>query len=109
MTDFPPPVPRGNYNVPEPEPAPVPVDPWALDGVQRTRPPFSRMAIWGFVLACVGLIVFGFVGALATALCGRALGTIRRTGARGRGLAIAGMCIGLIDFVFYVIGRFYLG
>ena len=109
MTDFPPPVPRGNYDVPEPEPAPVPVDPWALDGVQRTRPPFSRMAIWGFVLACVGLIVFGFVGALATALCGRALGTIRRTGARGRGLAIAGMCIGLIDFVFYVIGRFYLG
>ena len=104
MTDFPPPVPRDDYDVPEP----ARVDPWASSGVQGMRPPFNKMAVWGFVLACVGLIVFGFVGALATALCGRALRTIRRTGARGRGLAIAGMCIGLVDFVFYVIARFYL-
>ncbi|MEC5152529.1 DUF4190 domain-containing protein [Cryobacterium sp. GrIS_2_6] len=104
MTDSPPPVPRDSYN----SPTFVPKIPPAWENVEASRRPFSKMAIWGFVLACIGLIVFGFVGALAATLSGRALRTIRQTGARGRGLAIAGMCIGLIDFVFYVMGRFYL-
>lgn len=110
MTDFPPPVPRDGYVVPAPAPAPTsaPTITSAVDGAQGTRPPFDRMAIWGFVIACVALVVFGFLGVLATALSGRALQAIRRTGARGKGLAIAGMCLGIFDVVFYVIGRFVL-
>ncbi|WEO78710.1 DUF4190 domain-containing protein [Cryobacterium sp. SO2] len=110
MTDFPPPVPRDDYVAPASAPAPAyaPATASAVEGVQGTHPTFNKMAIWGFVIACVGLIVFGFLGALAAALSSTGLKAIRRTGERGKGLAIAGICIGIFDFIFYLVGRFFL-
>ena len=108
MTDFPPPVPRDDDVAPAPAPAYTPATTPEAYGVQGTRPPFNKMAIWGFVIACVGLFVFGFLGALAAALSLQALKAIRRTGERGKGLAIAGMCLGIFDFIFFLVGRFFL-
>jgi hypothetical protein len=50
----------------------------------------NTMAIVGFVLS---LVCCGFVGAV---LSGIALGQINRTGENGKGLAIAGMVIGIL-------------
>ena len=110
MTDFPPPVPRDDYVAPASASAPAatPATAPAAYGVQGTRPAFNKMAIWGFVIACVALFVFGFLGALAAAFSGQALKAIRRTGERGKGLAIAGMCLGIFDFIFFLVGRFFL-
>jgi hypothetical protein len=50
----------------------------------------NTMAIVGFVLS---LACCGFVGAI---LSGLAIGQINRTGENGKGLAIAGMVIGIL-------------
>lgn len=70
------------------------------------RPPFSKAAIAGFVLACAGLVVFAFIGPLATAISRAGLNHTRKRGLRGRGLAIAGMIIGIADFAFYLIAQY---
>lgn len=81
----------------EPSNAEVP----ATQPVQR--PPFSRLAIWGFVISCVSLFVFGFIGALGAALCGRGFRAAAQGRARGKGLAIAGMIIGAVGFLFWAV------
>lgn len=73
------------------------------DASSPARLPFSQMAIWGFVLSCVSIFVFGIIGALGVALSGRGLRAVRQGTARGRGLAIAGMIIGAVGFLYYVI------
>ncbi|UFS59974.1 DUF4190 domain-containing protein [Subtercola endophyticus] len=73
-------------------------------GQQTQRPPFSRLVIAGFVLSCVSIFVFGFLGVLGVVLASQGLRAVRRGLARGRGLAIAAMVIGVVGFVFYAVG-----
>lgn len=73
----------------------------AAQPVQRL--PFSQLAIWGFVISCVSLFVFGFIGVLGAALSGRGFRAAAQGRARGKGLAIAGMIIGAAGFVFWAV------
>ena len=57
----------------------------------------SGMAVAGFVCSLVGLFIAGLLlGALGVIFSAIALGKIKRTGKRGKGLAIAGLVIGII-------------
>lgn len=95
---------------------PRPENSWPSDQPQapgpfpttQARPPFSRAAIAGFVLGCVGLFVFAFIGPLASVISRVGLNHIRKRGLRGRGLAIVGMILGVADFAFYLIARYVM-
>lgn len=65
--------------------------------------PFSKQAIWGFVIACVTLFIFGFLGIAAAALSANAFREASRGHVRGKGLAIAGMIIGTLSFVLNIV------
>jgi hypothetical protein len=67
------------------------------------RLPFSQLAIWGFVISCVSLFVFGFIGVLGAGLSGRGFRAAAQGRARGKGLAIAGMVIGAAGFLFWAV------
>lgn len=97
------PTPRGNLYPPQGAPAPQQWGP-----APQSRPPFSRTAIWGFVIGCVGLFVFGFMGVLAVTLSARGLRKTRTLGLRGRGLAVAGIVLGLVDFLYYAFSQIVL-
>ncbi|WP_295127688.1 DUF4190 domain-containing protein [uncultured Leifsonia sp.] len=75
------------------------------------RPPFSQLAIWGFVISCLSLFVFGFIGAMGAALSGRGFRAAAQGRARGKGLALAGMIIGAAGFLFwaivFIVSRFH--
>ena len=73
------------------------------------RQPFSKVAVAGLVLSCISTVVFGALGVIGAILCLRALGPIRAQGLRGRGLAIAGIIIGVLNFAFYAINFFVTG
>ncbi|OOP62793.1 hypothetical protein BMF89_07895 [Arthrobacter sp. SRS-W-1-2016] len=88
-------------------PSGAPQVPHPYAPVQK-RAPFSKAAIAGFIISCVGLFVFAMVGPLGTALSGIGLRRARDRGLRGRGLAIAGMIIGIADFAFYLVARYLL-
>ena len=75
-------------------PAPMPAAP---------RPPVSQLAIWGFVISCLSLFVFGFIGALGAALSGRGFRAAAQGRVRGKGLALAGVIIGAAGFLFWAI------
>ncbi|MDQ1608087.1 MAG: hypothetical protein QOE16_819 [Microbacteriaceae bacterium] len=77
--------------------------PTPLAAATPARLPFSKWTIWGFVLACISLFVFGFLGAIGVVLSARGFRDARRGIVRGRGLAIAGIIVGLVGFVFYAI------
>jgi hypothetical protein len=80
-------------------PSPQLQQPWPSTPPTKTR--FSRYAIWGFIISCVGLLVFAFIGVMGVVLSARGLRETSGTGLRGRGLAIAGMIMGLLEFAFY--------
>ncbi|SEA36048.1 DUF4190 domain-containing protein [Leifsonia sp. 21MFCrub1.1] len=86
------------------QPTLPPPFPGALPGIPAPeRLPFSKPAIWGFVIACVSLFVFGFIGALGAAISARGFRAARQGIVRGRGLAIAGMIIGTVGFLYYAV------
>ena len=70
------------------------------------RPPLSKRAIVGFVMACVSVFYLGAMGALGAVLCINSLADIRRGRTRGRRLAIAGIIVGLVSFILYGINFF---
>lgn len=72
-------------------------------GDAHARPPFSQLAIWGFVISCISLFVFGFIGALGAALSGRGFRSAGQGRARGKGLALAGVIIGAAGFLFWAV------
>ncbi|MEF2976142.1 DUF4190 domain-containing protein [Subtercola sp. YIM 133946] len=76
----------------------------SLAGPVQGRPPFSGMAIAGFAISCVSLFIFGFLGIVGLLLSVAALRRIRTGVARGRGLAIAGLVIGAVAAIFYLVG-----
>jgi len=72
----------------------------------QARAPFSKAAVVGFIISCIGLFFFSMAGPLGTAISGRGFRRARERGLRGRGLAIAGMILGVVDFAFYIVARF---
>ncbi|WP_171814453.1 DUF4190 domain-containing protein [Arthrobacter dokdonensis] len=81
--------------------------PMGQEGTRVTaRPPLSRTAIAGLVVACVSLVVLGFLGVLGMILGVMGLREIRSGRARGRGLAVAGMAVGAVAFIFYLVNLF---
>ncbi|MDQ1580645.1 MAG: hypothetical protein QOD05_1420 [Microbacteriaceae bacterium] len=99
MTEFPPVTPPAAGS---PDPSAQTTTP-AADSTPA-RLPLSRWTIYGFVLAFISLFIFGFLGALGVILSARGFRDSRRGIVRGRGLAIAGIIIGFLAFVFYAIG-----
>ncbi|MHA7270262.1 DUF4190 domain-containing protein [Arthrobacter sp. HLT1-20] len=73
---------------------------------QPLRPAFSKQAISGFIVACISMLVFGFMSIVGVYFCVRALREVRSGAARGRGLAIAGITVGSLSFVLYVANMF---
>lgn len=114
MTDLPPERPSDDSDLPRYAPPPAadsasdsaPRPPAAYLGV--SRPSFSKQAIAGFAVSCIALFVFGFLGILGFVLSMRGLRATRDIGLRGRGLAIAGVIIGLIDFLYWAFSVFVL-
>ncbi|WP_427018749.1 DUF4190 domain-containing protein [Pseudarthrobacter sp. P1] len=74
----------------------------------QARAPFSKAAIAGFIISCVGLFVFAVAGPLGTAISGIGFRRATDRGLRGRGLAIAGMILGVVDFAFYLVARYLI-
>lgn len=66
-------------------------------GMQKT----NGAAVAGFVLSIVGLFLtlWGIIPIIGIVLSAIALKTIGQTGEKGKGLAIAGLVIGIIDLV----------
>lgn len=64
------------------------------------------MAGAAMILSICGLVLFGFItGLLAVIFAGIALSGMRQTGDNeGRGMAIAGLVLGIIDIVGWLIG-----
>lgn len=74
----------------------------------QARAPFSKAAIAGFIISCMGLFVFAMAGPLGVVISSMGFRRARDNGLRGRGIAIAGMIVGVVDFAFYLIARFLL-
>ena len=90
------------HQQPIPPIQPIPTAPPALPP-QGQQLPFSQLAIWGFVISCVSLFVFGVIGALGAAIAARGYRAARLGQARGGGLAIAVMIVGAIGFMLYAV------
>jgi hypothetical protein len=105
MTDFADSTPAADAGAPAPSAAHSAADagpvPYTIEG--NSLLPFSRLAVWGFVVACVGLLtlsLLGLVGMVGAFMCSFAWRKMKDgNGRRGRGLAIAGMAVGLAALV----------
>jgi hypothetical protein len=90
-------------------PAVPPVQPSAvpMSSVAKTEP----LAIWSLVLSLVGLFCCGFVVGIGGVVCGHlALSKLQREPQlQGRGLAIAGLIIGYLAIVFWLIYVVFFG
>ena len=64
----------------------------------------NSFAVAGFVIAIVSLFLnlWGLVGAIAVVLSGVALSQINKTNENGKGLAIAGLIIGIISVIYAI-------
>ncbi|MBF4562505.1 DUF4190 domain-containing protein [Microbacterium sp. VKM Ac-2870] len=67
------------------------------------RLPFSQMAIWGFVISCASLFVFGFLGTVGAIISAQGVKAATRGLARGKGLGLAGFFIGAAAFLYWAI------
>ena len=67
---------------------------------QPTSERTSRMAIWSLVLSILTLGGIGSIGGIWLGI--RARGRIDQTGERGRGLAMAGIIVGVITLLFAI-------
>jgi Domain of unknown function (DUF4190)/GYF domain 2 len=90
-------------------PAVPPVQPGAvpMSSVAKTEP----LAIWSLVLSLVGLFCCGFVVGIGGVVCGHlALSKLQREPQlEGRGLATAGLIIGYLAIVFWLIYVVFFG
>jgi hypothetical protein len=94
-----PPPPPGGYGYPPPGPGYPP--PQAAVGTNGMAIASLVCSLFGW-LCVIGPIlglIFGFM----------ALGQIRQTGQRGRGMAIAGIVIGAIALVLFIVGGIFWG
>ncbi len=66
----------------------------------NSKPKFSGFAIAGFVVSLVGLFIFAIVGGvIGVIMSAFALKETKQNIKRGRGLAIAGLVISIIDII----------
>ncbi|ALE06032.1 hypothetical protein AL755_12050 [Arthrobacter sp. ERGS1:01] len=87
--------------------APQPYLPPDYGGLNTApRPRMSKMAIWGFVLSCVSVFILPFLCLGGLIFSVRGLREARSGGARGYGLAVAGIVVGIISAILYVLSRF---
>jgi len=100
MTDYVPPQPPEEHASSSLQPVPDRLPDFAAAAEPL---PFSKAAVWGFAISCLSIFVFGVIGALGAAISARAFRAARSGAVRGRGLAIAGMIIGTIGFLFYAV------
>jgi hypothetical protein len=99
----PPPADQGLPTYPAPAPGAPPFAPFPPAAEAAPALPFSKLAIAGFVVSCISIFVFGWLGALGAILSSRAYSAARRGQVRGRGLALAGFIVGVVGFVLYAI------
>jgi S1-C subfamily serine protease len=74
-------------------------------------PRTSRLAIAAFITGVAGIPFFGVLTGLVAILLGSlAIGALRDTGRKGNGLAVAGILLGLLDVVGWIVflGYFYV-
>jgi len=65
----------------------------------------NKMALAGFITSIVGFIVATIIIApVATILSAIGLSQINKTGEKGKGLAIAGVIIGIVSIILVIIG-----
>lgn len=73
---------------------------WPPTQLPRT----SRLAIASFVLAILGIPLFGaLTGLIAVLLASLAIGSIHHTRQRGTGLAVCGLLLGVVDVVGWLV------
>lgn len=108
---------RGPGVVDDPEPRGVP-SPWTVPGPAYATP--ERIEASGLppstagptrpvnVLAAVSVLLVLFLPPVAAVLGGVALWQIRRTGERGWGMALAGLAMGVMMTLVYVIGFIFV-
>ena len=101
----------GNASSPQSQPAPLP-SPAAVWAPPPSQLPYAPpvqdhqgMAVAAFVVSLVGLACAGIVlGPVAIVLASIALNNMKRTGiTRGKGLAVAGLVIGIVDLLFFFV------
>lgn len=81
----------------------LPSGPEASAPEPAPRLPFSQLAIWGLVISCVSLFVFGFLGMVGAIISAQGARAAMRGRARGKGLGLAGFVIGAVAFLFWAI------
>ncbi len=92
--------PRDENAMPSALPESMPVA-RSVDESLVQRLPISKMVIWGFIVSLISLVVFGALGVLGVVLTRQGLRAIKAGSARGRGLAIAAIVMGIVGFAFY--------
>lgn len=70
----------------------------------------NSFAVAGFAVAMISLFLnfWGLMGAIATALSSVALNQISKTNENGKGLAIAGLIIGIISVIYAIFVMFII-
>jgi len=77
----------------------------------REQPRTSRLAVWSFVCAVLGIPLFGIItGLLAIILAAASLSAMAGTRLRGAGWAVAAILLGVVDIAGWAVGlAFVLG
>ncbi len=70
----------------------------------------NGLALAGFITALASLLLnfWGIVGLVATILSGVGLSKVNETGEKGKGMAVAGLCIGIFSIIYGIIQIFVL-
>jgi len=89
------------HPLPSRTPASVAKEKWAVP--PRETPRTSKLAVWSFVVALLGLPLFGIItGLLAIILACAALSAMAGTRLKGAPWAVSGILIGIFDMVAWV-------
>ncbi len=71
----------------------------------NTKNGYNKNAVCSLVFSLISLVIFWWLG-FAGVSCGiAALNEIKTKGGKGKGLAIAGIIVSIIDIIFYFAGR----
>jgi len=74
----------------------------------QSRPGFSKNSIVAFVVGCIGLFIFPYIGVAAIFAAIRGLRETKNGSLRGRSLAIAGLVLGPLDLILWAYARLFL-
>lgn len=92
-------------------PLPVPRDPWADDGGSHAdaviKKPWNRTACWAFIIALLGIPLFGLVTGLVAIALGCIALVLHTHNRRGMTFAVLAILIGLADVLGWAAGLYY--